>query len=347
MKLALVDLLRCPTCSCSALAAHPLEAEDGRCRQGVLVCRQCSAWYPIWDFVLDLLPEGRGQPGSRAEFFARNRPRLEPLGLRHPAAGPVALDADFTAQVQQRAHFDDLARRDDEFSYRALGQLPFQRALRDITFDAWRPLIRSGSLVLDVGCADGLSTFDVAHPGIEVLAFDISPELVAQAAARADEVQMRNVSFFVGDADAIPLAAATVDCVLCYGSLHHVPDPARTLGEATRVLREGGLYLGVENNRTPLRPAFDLLMRLSPIWREEAGAQAQIGAAELRRWTAGSDLRLRTRSIVFVPPHLCNRLGVPAARHLLRWTDSIVGRLPLLRNWGGLISILGRKGAPA
>lgn len=343
MKLALVDLLRCPACSRSALVAHAEEVADDRCREGVLVCSRCRAWYPVSGFVLDLLPEGRQRPGSRGEFFSRHRPWLEALGLAPPAMDADLLDPGFTDQAHQRAHFDDLARRQDQFSYRALGRLPFQRALRQITFDDWRPLIRPGSVVLDIGCADGLSTFDVARPGTDVLAFDISPELIAQAAIRAAELGIANVSFFIGDADAIPLAQDTIDCVLCYGSLHHVPDPARTLAETARVLKDQGIYLGVENNRTPFRPFFDLLMRLSPIWREEAGAEAQMGAAELRRWTSGSSLRMRTKSIVFVPPHICNRLSVPAARRLLRWTNAIFERLPLFRNWGGLIEILGRK----
>ncbi len=89
------------------------------------------------------------------------------------------------------------------------------------------------------------------------------------------------------------------------------------------MLKDEGLYLGVENNKTPFRPIFDLLMRLRPIWREEAGAEAQMSSADLRRWASGTSLRMRTRSIVFVPPHLCNRFGVRAAGRLLRWTNAI------------------------
>ncbi len=347
MKLSLADRLRCPACSGPELAAHTKEVVDGRSREGVLVCRRCSAWYPISGFVLDLLPEGRGRPGSRAEFFQRNRSWLEGLGLRRPGSESAAPDPGFTAQAHQRAHFDDLARRQDEFSYRALGELSFQRALRQITFDDWRPLIPSGSVVLDVGCGDGLSTFDVARPEVEVLAFDISPQSIAQAAMRGAELGASNVSFFIGDADALPLGPKTIDCVLCYGSLHHVPNPARTLSEAARVLKDGGLYLGVENNKTPFRPIFDLLMSIRPIWKEEAGPEAQMGAAELRRWTSGTGLRMSVKSMVFVPPHLCNRLTVSSARRLLRWTNAVFGRLPLVRHWGGLIEIVGRKEAGA
>jgi len=343
MKLELVDRLRCPTCKRSGLVAHSEEVVDGRCREGVLVCRECGAWYPVSGFLLDLLPENHELADGREEFFERRRSWLEALELPAPSRDADSHRPDFSAQALQRAHFDEVARRRDEFSYRALGELPFQRALRQITFGEWRPLVEPGAVILDIGCGDGVSTFDIVRPGVEVLAFDISPGLIQQAVSRAAELGLTNVSFFIGDADAIPLASGTLDCVLCFGGIHHVPDPARTLGEAARVLKPEGVYLGVENNKTQFRPLFDLLMRMRPLWLEEAGAESQMGSGELRRWTQGTSLRMRTKSIVFVPPHLCNWLGVSASRRLLRWTNAILGRVPLLRNWGGLIEIVGRK----
>jgi 2-polyprenyl-3-methyl-5-hydroxy-6-metoxy-1,4-benzoquinol methylase len=197
--------------------------------------------------------------------------------------------------------------------------------------------------VLDICCADGLSTFQIARPDLEVMGFDVSRESVALATEHARARGLENVSFFVADADAIPIQPERLDCVLCYGSLHHVPDPARTLAEADRVLKPSGLYLGVENHKTPLRPVFDLLMRLRPLWREEAGAEAQIGTEDLDRWTAGSRLRVTTKTNVFVPPHLCNWIGYKATLALLRWTNAVLSRIPGVRRCGGLIEILGRK----
>jgi len=215
--------------------------------------------------------------------------------------------------------------------------------VRERTFGDWQSQVEAGSIVLDVGCADGLSTFPLARPGVEVLAFDISRESLVLATAEAAERGLDNVTFFVADADAFPLRDEIVDEVTCFGSLHHVPDPARTVGEIGRVLKPGGVYLGSENNRTPLRPVFDLLMRLRPLWKEEAGAEALIGRADLQRWSADTPLELETRPNVFVPPHLCNVLGLSGARRLLRWTDAVLGRIPGIRRWGGLISIRGRK----
>ena len=341
MNLALAERLRCPACRAARPDAHSFEEAGRHCVTGVIVCRGCAAWYPISGRVLDLLPGDRAKPGARARFFDAHRARMEELGLQPPAANSP--DGDFAAQEQQREHFDGLSHRDDRFSYRALGLQPFQRAIRSLNFEEWAPLIRPGSMVLDIGCADGLSTFDVARFGVEALGLDISGGQVALAAARAEREGVENVSFMIADADALPVADGAVDGVLCYGCLHHVPSPERTLAEAARVLREDGSYLGVENNVTPLRPIFDALMKLRPIWLEEAGPQAQIGAGQLDRWTAETDLRLKVSSIVFVPPHLCNWIGFTAARGLLRLTNRLFRRVPVVRNWGGLISITGRE----
>jgi ubiquinone/menaquinone biosynthesis C-methylase UbiE len=293
----------------------------------------------VSDYVADLLPAARAEADSRHEFFEAHRRRLEELGLDPPAA--PASDPGFAAQAHQRDHFDHLASRQDRFSYGALGQQPFQRALRSLSFEEWAPLIRPGSLVLDIGCGDGLSSFDIARFDVEVVGIDISGESIRVASERAERESLENVTFMIADADALPFADRAVDSVLCYGSLHHVPAPERTLREVARVLKPGGSYLGVENNTTPLRPIFDALMRLRPIWLEEAGAKAQIGSDELHRWTAGTDLTLDTRATVYVPPQLCNLLGYRVSRRLLRVTDWLFGRIPWLRRWGGLISITG------
>jgi SAM-dependent methyltransferase len=343
MKLNYAAKLRCAVCASGPILLHPFELSgESRCRSGVLVCAGCDAWYPISDEIANTLPPAHAEAGSRLRFFEAHRPRMEQLGLKPPADS--APDPAFEAQADQRDHFDDLAVREDRFSYTALGRQPFQRAIRGLQFEEWGQLIRPGMLVLDIGCGDGLSTFDIASFDVEVIGLDVSGASIRRAGERAQREGRDNVTFMIGDADSLPLADWTIDCVLCYGSLHHVPSPERTLVEAARVLPSGGSYLGVENNTTPLRPVFDALMRLRPIWLEEAGAEAQIGSRELERWTAGTGLALDTRAIVFLPPQLCNLIGYRAARWLLRATDWVFGRIPVLRRWGGLISISGRRG---
>lgn len=348
MKASHAALFRCPRCSESGLALRAFDLDDDRCREGVLVCEGCSTWYPISGSIVELLPAGAEEPGRRERFAARHRSSLEELGLSLEHGEGNGTDADFSAQIKQREHFDELARRDDELSYTSsVGHAPFWRVVREDLFAEWNRRVRPGSVLLDIGCADGLSTFPMARAGNEILAFDISRESLVLAQSEAESEGLRNVTFFVADADAIPVRAESIDCVTCFGSLHHVPDPGRTLAEAERVLKTNGQYLGVENNKTPLRPIFDLMMRIRPIWKEEAGAEALIGEADLKRWTESSSLRLTSRAIVFAPPHLCNRLSLSGARRLLHWTQAVLRRIPLIRRWGGLLAIYGEKASSA
>jgi ubiquinone/menaquinone biosynthesis C-methylase UbiE/uncharacterized protein YbaR (Trm112 family) len=345
MKIGLASRFRCPDCGAEGLDPQPFKiSRPGWMQYGILVCERCASWYPVTDHVADLLPKAHASLGTRTRFYERNRKRLESSGREPPAAS--AADPAFVAQVHQREHFDDLARREDGFSYDALGRMPFQRASRELTFEEWEPRIRPGSVVLDIGCADGLSTFDIARHDVEVIGLDISPEQIRRAQARAAEANVENTTFVIGDANSLPVANDAIDCVLCYGSLHHVPSPKRTVGEMARVLDVGGSYLGVENNTTPLRPLFDALMRLRPIWLEEAGPQAQMSAKDLTGWADRAGLKVDTHATVFVPPQLCNLLGYRAASRLLRLTDWVFGHLPVLRHWGGLIVISGQKPEP-
>ena len=281
---------------------------------------------------------------TRARFRADHREEIHRLGLPSPSEPPPASQASWEAQAKQRAHFDETADRRDRFSWRAFSRLPFWRAQDELTFAEWRRLIRPGSLLLDVGAADGRTTFLLADLGIEIAGFDISPKLVRRAVDRTLQAGLADrVTFFVGDADALPLADESVDYVLAYGVLHHLPDPRRSVREFGRVLRPGGLYLGTENNTTPLRRPFDWLMQLKPEWVEEASTRPVLSQAELRSWARASGLELEARTSVFVPPHLCNRIGPRWARRVLRASDAVLTRLPVIRNWGGLIVIRGSR----
>ncbi|TFC55453.1 class I SAM-dependent methyltransferase [Cryobacterium sp. TMT2-15-1] len=99
-----------------------------------------------------------------------------------------------------------------------------------------------GTSVLDVGCGPGTITLDIAErvaPG-RVVGLDSSAEIVAQAAARAQELRITNVEFVVGDAYALNFPNESFDVVHAHQVLHHVTRPVDVLTEMRRVrTREG------------------------------------------------------------------------------------------------------------
>jgi SAM-dependent methyltransferase len=113
--------------------------------------------------------------------------------------------------------------------------------------------------VLEVGCGTGIITeLLAALPGVaEVVGIDPSEGLVSRARERAPDL-----SFDVGDGQALPYDDQTFDGVVFATTLCHVPDPMAALAEARRVLRpRGGLliYEGDYNTATVALAAHDPL----------------------------------------------------------------------------------------
>ena len=103
--------------------------------------------------------------------------------------------------------------------------------------------IEPGDVVLDLGCGGGIDSILAARrTGLSgrVIALDFLPEMLARTAAAAREAGLENVETLLGEMEAIPLADATVDCVISNGVVNLSPRKARVLAECARVLRPGG-----------------------------------------------------------------------------------------------------------
>ena len=343
MRQDVLDMLVCPECG-----EHPLRYESFAMSgkddilHGVVWCSTCGNWYPIEDGLLELLGSALAYVEDRASFWTTHATRLRALGLRQYAS--CRDQPDLEAQRRQQAHSDWYASNPQQ-SYMDYEQTPFWLAVDALAFDEWRKEIRPGSWLLDVGCAQGRSTFKIMDLSLRIVAFDISKNLVRQAIARyGREECLSTATFFVADATRFPFVGGRFDYVLLYGVLHHLPDPGATCREIARVLKPGGVYFGGENNRTVFRAGFDLLQRLLPLWYEEAGEQPLASESDFWRWLQPAWCEVSVHTGVFLPPHLFNLLAVDSARRLLRITNRLFGSVPLLRNHGGLIWVRAVRG---
>jgi SAM-dependent methyltransferase len=102
--------------------------------------------------------------------------------------------------------------------------------------------VGSDDVVLDIGCGIGRLTRALAGRGREVLALDVSADMLAQA--KELNSQLCNVTWLQGDGMSLaPVDTASVDAIVSFVVFQHIPDPAITLGyvrEMGRVLRPGG-----------------------------------------------------------------------------------------------------------
>ena len=124
--------------------------------------------------------------------------------------------------------------------------------------------------VLEVGVGSGLNLAFYGAGVRQLHALDASPELLAMARRRASGLAFP-VDFLEGSAEAIPLAASTVDWVVTTWTLCTIPQPGRALDEMRRVLRADGRLLFIEHGRSPDPGVSRWQDRLTPLWRRVTG----------------------------------------------------------------------------
>jgi ubiquinone/menaquinone biosynthesis C-methylase UbiE len=97
--------------------------------------------------------------------------------------------------------------------------------------------------VLDVACGPGILSAAIAKTAREVVAFDLTPEMLKKAKQRCGEAGLTNVAFREGNATELPFADAAFDAVVTRLSVHHFDDPQRVMSEIFRVLKPGGSFV--------------------------------------------------------------------------------------------------------
>ena len=95
-------------------------------------------------------------------------------------------------------------------------------------------------LVLDLACGPGIVTAELAATAREVVALDLTPEMLVKARERCAKFGRQNVTFREGSATDLPFPESCFDAVVTRLSFHHFEDPSRVLGEMLRVTKIGG-----------------------------------------------------------------------------------------------------------
>jgi ubiquinone/menaquinone biosynthesis C-methylase UbiE len=94
--------------------------------------------------------------------------------------------------------------------------------------------------LLDLGCGPGIVTAALAPDLQEVVAYDLTPEMLTQARQRCGKAGLKNVRFEVGRAEQLPFENESFDGVVTRLTIHHFLDPQRVLNEVVRVMRPKG-----------------------------------------------------------------------------------------------------------
>jgi len=118
--------------------------------------------------------------------------------------------------------------------------------VRDVFVKAELQKLPAGSLILDAGCGSQRYRGDCAHLAYKAQDFgqystDEKPALSAKN--ETPQTYQYGALDYVGDIWAIAEKDATFDAIMCTEVLEHIPYPAETLKEFSRLLRPGGTLI--------------------------------------------------------------------------------------------------------
>ncbi|MGO9056186.1 MAG: class I SAM-dependent methyltransferase [Candidatus Binataceae bacterium] len=109
---------------------------------------------------------------------------------------------------------------------------------------------------LDVATGAGHTALALAPHVAEVVAYDITPQMLAETARNAAKRGLTNVVLERGAAEHLPFPAASFEIVTVRHAPHHFADAALAVREMARVAKPGGRVVIVDG-RSPEDPALD------------------------------------------------------------------------------------------
>ncbi len=112
---------------------------------------------------------------------------------------------------------------------------PVQRAVLDLAARDAPP-----ENILDIGCGTGrlLRKAAARWPDARLIGVDPADGMIRQARQRTPQA-----TFFSGQAEALPLPAASFDLITSTNSFHHWADQRQGIREVARTLRPGGQFV--------------------------------------------------------------------------------------------------------
>lgn len=215
------------------------------------------------------------------------------------------------------------------------------------------PHLRPEHRLLDVGCGPGTISAEFATRVREVVAIDLSGEVVAKAQAHANSLGLTNVDFGVGDTYSLEFDDDSFDVVHAHQVLQHVTRPVDAITEMMRVTRPGGIVAVRDADYSamfwaPLDPVMDQWreMYLSVARRNQAEPDAgrwlrtwaqQAGASDIAVssdiWTFADDADRNWWGNLWADRVVDSALAVQAAQYEVCSKDDLVQFSRAWRAW--------------
>lgn len=154
--------------------------------------------------------------------------------------------------------------------------------------------------LLDLGCGAGHASFTAAAHVGQVVAYDLSAQMLTVVGNAAREKGLDNIQLQQGVAESLPFDDASFDVVISRYSAHHWHDVGRALREVKRVLKPGGraIFMDVVS---PGHPLLDIYLQTVEVLRD---------TSHVRNYAPGEWLSMLTESGLLVREVTTDRLDL-------------------------------------
>ncbi len=189
--------------------------------------------------------------------------------------------------------------------------------------------------VLELGCFVGELTHKLASSGAKIYGIDISAKAIALA---KDRFKLKNIFFSVDNIEKSRLKSNFFDAVTGNGILHHI-DLDCGLLEIKRLLKKGGQVIFFEPNL--LNPEIFLERKVSffrKISNSSPDETAFIRWSLKRKVEAAGFVKVKVEPFDFMYPAFPSYF-IP----VLKIIDSVLVKLPLIREFSGSLIVTGEK----
>lgn len=147
-------------------------------------------------------------------------------------------------------------------------------------------------LALDVATGTGHTAFALAPQVREVIAIDVTPEMLIEGRKLKAERGLQNVEFRLADVHELPFDDQSFDIVTCRRAAHHFVDIRKAIDEMKRVLKNGG-RLVIDDRSVPDEDFVDTtLNRLD--WLHDESHIRQYRSSEWARMLIDAGFQIET-----------------------------------------------------
>jgi ubiquinone/menaquinone biosynthesis C-methylase UbiE len=135
------------------------------------------------------------------------------------------------------------------------------------------------AIVLDLGAGAGHASFAVAPAAREVIAYDLTPQMLELVASVARDRGFRNIRTRLGSVEELPFADQGFDWVISRYSAHHWTNVPRALAEVRRVLKPDGQVRFIDSAGAP-EPLLDTHLQALELLRDAS----HVRSYTVREW---------------------------------------------------------------